>query len=70
MHERLVAITDGAILVIDAIVLVIIAIRTIQAVFQGLRVMLLPSAIGHERRQVCGPVYELSEPRDTSKLVL
>jgi uncharacterized membrane protein len=33
-------------------VLVIIAIGTIQASVQGLRVMLLPSVTGHERRQV------------------
>jgi hypothetical protein len=39
MHEWLVAITDGTVLVIDAMVLVIIAIGTIQAFVQGLRVM-------------------------------
>ena len=52
MHEWLVAITDGTVLVIDAMVLVIIAIGTIQAFVQGLRVMLLSSATGHERRDV------------------
>ena len=52
MHEWLVAITNGTVLVIDAIVLVIIAIGTFQAFVQGLRVMLLPSATGHERRDV------------------
>ena len=52
MHEWLVAITNGTVLVIDAMVLVIIATGTIQAFVQGLRVMLVPSATGHERRQV------------------
>ena len=52
MHEWLVAITNGTVLVIDAMVLVIIAIGTIQAFVQGLRVMLLPAATGHERRDV------------------
>ena len=52
MHEWLVAITNGTVLVIDAIVLVIIAVGTFQAFVQGLRVMLLPSASGHERRDV------------------
>jgi hypothetical protein len=52
MHEWLVAITNGKVAVIDAMVLVIIAIGTIQAFVQGLRVMLLPSATGHERRSV------------------
>jgi uncharacterized membrane protein len=52
MHEWLVAITNGTVLVIDAMVLVIIAIGTIQAFVQGLRVMLLQSATGHERRSV------------------
>ena len=42
MHEWLVAITNGTVLVIDAMVLVIIAMGTIQAFVQGLRVMLLP----------------------------
>jgi hypothetical protein len=37
MHEWLVAITNGTVLVIDAMVLVIIAIGTIQAFVQGLR---------------------------------
>src|SRR5580704_14424568 len=52
MHEWLVAITNGTVLVIDAMVLVIIAVGTIQAFVQGLRVMLLSSATGHERREV------------------
>jgi len=52
MHEWLVAITNGAVLVIDMMVFVIIAIGTIQAFVQGLQVMLLPSATGHERRTV------------------
>jgi uncharacterized membrane protein len=52
MHEWLVAITNGTVLAIDAMVLVIIAVGTIQAFVQGLRVMLLPSATGHERRNV------------------
>jgi len=52
MHEWLVAITDGTVLAIDAMVLVIIAVGTIQAFVQGLRVMLLPSATGRERRNV------------------
>jgi uncharacterized membrane protein len=52
VHEWLVAITNGTVLVIDAMVLVIIAVGTIQAFVQGLRVMLLQSATGHERRNV------------------
>jgi uncharacterized membrane protein len=52
MHEWFVTITDGAVLVIDIMVLVIIATGTIQAFVQGLQVMLLPSATGHERRNV------------------
>ena len=52
MHEWLVAITDGTVLVIDAMVLVIIAIGTIQAFVQGLQVMLRSSATGHDRRNV------------------
>jgi uncharacterized membrane protein len=52
MHEWLVAITNGTVLMIDAMVLVVIATGTIQAFVQGLRVMLLSSATGHERRDV------------------
>jgi uncharacterized membrane protein len=52
MHQWLVAITNGMVLVIDAMVLVIIAVGTIQAFVQGLRVMLLPTATGHERRDL------------------
>jgi uncharacterized membrane protein len=52
MHEWLVAITNGTVLMIDAMVLVIIATGTIQAFVQGLRVMLLSSATGYERRDV------------------
>jgi hypothetical protein len=44
MHERLVAIANGTVAVIDAMVSVIIALGTIQAFVQGLRVMLLRSA--------------------------
>ncbi len=50
MHDWLVAITNGTVLVIDAIVLVIIAVGTIQAFVQGLRVMLLPDMKG----ETCG----------------
>ena len=52
MHEWLAAITNGTVLLIDAMVLVIIATGTIRALIQSLRVMLLPSATGHERRNV------------------
>jgi uncharacterized membrane protein len=52
MHEWLVAVTNGVVLVIDAMVLVIIAFGTIQAFIQGLRVMLLPSANGNKVRNV------------------
>ena len=52
MHEWLVAITNGTVLVIDMMVLVIIAIGTIQAFVQGLQVMLRSSATGHDRRNV------------------
>src|ERR1700742_773165 len=52
MHEWLVAITDSTVLVIDTMVLAIVAIGTIQAFVQGVRVMLSRSATGHERRDV------------------
>jgi uncharacterized membrane protein len=52
MHEWLVAFTNATVLIIDAMVLVILLTGTIQAFIQGLRVMFLPSATGHERRNV------------------
>jgi uncharacterized membrane protein len=52
MHEWLVEITSEVVFVIDAMVLAIIAIGTIEAFFKGLRVMLSPSATGFERRAV------------------
>jgi len=51
-HEWLVAITNGTVLIIDAMVLVIMAIGTNQAFVKNLRVMLMPSATGHQRRNV------------------
>ena len=52
MHEWLVEATRDAVIVIDAMVLAIIVIGTVQAFFNGLRIMLSPSATGHERREV------------------
>jgi uncharacterized membrane protein len=51
MKEWLVFATENAILVIDAIALIIILVGTIEAFFGGLRVM-LGSAKGHEQRDV------------------
>ncbi|MBV8446397.1 MAG: DUF1622 domain-containing protein [Hyphomicrobiales bacterium] len=52
MHAWLVEATKDAIIVIDAMVLAIIAIATVQAFFTGLRVMLSPSGTGRNRREV------------------
>jgi uncharacterized membrane protein len=52
MHEWLVEITKDVVFVIDAMVLVIIVIGTIEAFFRGAWVMLSPSATGHDRRDV------------------
>jgi uncharacterized membrane protein len=52
VHEWLATITSDAVFVIDAMVLVIIVIGTAEAFVAGLRVMLWPSATGHERRHV------------------
>jgi hypothetical protein len=52
MREWLVEITRDTMFIIDAMVLTIIAIGTIEAFFRGLRVMLSSSATGYERRDV------------------
>ena len=52
MNEWLVEITKSVVTVIDAMVLVIIAIGTVEAFFRGSWVMLSPSATGHDRRDV------------------
>ena len=49
MKEWLVAITEHAIVIIDALALIIIIIGTLEAFFNGLRVMLSTSD-GHKRR--------------------
>jgi uncharacterized membrane protein len=51
MHEWLVYLTEKAILLIDAMALVIILIGTIQAFITGM-LMMLGSPTGHERREV------------------
>lgn len=51
MKEWLVIATENAIVVIDAMALVLVAIATIEVFFSGLRIM-LGSPSGHERRDV------------------
>ncbi|HEX5471239.1 MAG TPA: DUF1622 domain-containing protein [Lacipirellulaceae bacterium] len=51
MKEWLSVATENAIIIIDALALVIVVAGTIEAFFSGLRVM-LSSAKGHERRDV------------------
>ena len=51
MKEWLIFATENAIVVIDALALVLVVIATIEAFFGGLRVM-LGSPSGHERRDV------------------
>jgi uncharacterized membrane protein len=51
MKDLLVAITEPAIVVIDALAFVLIVIGTAEAFFGGLR-LLLSSRSGHERRDV------------------
>lgn len=51
MREWLAVVTENAIVVIDALALVIVVVGTIQAFVSGLRAM-LGSIDGHERRDV------------------
>ena len=51
MREWLVIVTEQAVLVIDAMALVIILFATIQAFVTGLKLMASPTT-GHERREV------------------
>ena len=51
MEEWLIIATESAVLVIDAMALVIIVVGTIEAFFTGIRVMMW-SASGHEKRDV------------------
>jgi uncharacterized membrane protein len=51
MREWLVIVTEQAVLVIDAMAMVIILIATVQAFVTGLQLMASP-ATGHERRDV------------------
>jgi uncharacterized membrane protein len=51
MKEWLVYATENAIVVIDALALVLVAVATLEAFFSGLRIM-LGSPTGHERRDV------------------
>ena len=51
MKEWLIIATEGTVLVIDAMALVIIVVGTIEAFFTGIRVMMW-SASGHEKRDV------------------
>ncbi|MGC1465308.1 MAG: DUF1622 domain-containing protein [Pseudolabrys sp.] len=51
MREWLVIITENAIVIIDALALVIVVVGTIEAFFGGLRAM-FGSTGGHERRDV------------------
>jgi uncharacterized membrane protein len=52
VEEWLSVSTKFAVLIIDAMVLLIVAIGSIEAFVSGLRVMLSPSATGRERRDV------------------
>jgi uncharacterized membrane protein len=52
MEEWLAVVTRDLALIIDAMVLVIVGIGTLQAFVQGLRVMIVPPSSGHERRAV------------------
>lgn len=52
MREWLMLATEYAILVIDAMALVVIAVATIEAFVGGMRLMLAGRASGHERHQV------------------
>ena len=63
MHEWLAAITSGTVLVIDAMVLVIIAIGTIQAFVEGLQDMLLPSVTGLGKGRPSGALGNSDMPR-------
>ena len=51
MREWLIFATENAIVIIDALALVIIVVGTVEAFFSGLRAM-LGSPSGHERREV------------------
>src|SRR5689334_24328660 len=51
LREWLVVATENAIIIIDAMALVLIAIGTLQAFYHGLGVM-LGSVSGHERRDI------------------
>ncbi len=50
MKEWLSFITEGTVVVIDAIALIVIAIGAIEMSFRGLRVVFAQSATGHELR--------------------
>ncbi len=52
MLEWLTVITQEAVLVIDAMALVMIAIGTVEAFFHGLRIMLRPAATNRQRQVV------------------
>jgi uncharacterized membrane protein len=51
MKEWLIFATENAIIIIDALALVIVAIASIEAFFGGLRIM-FSSPSGHERRDI------------------
>ena len=51
MREWLVTLTEGTVVIIDAMALLVVAIGTVQAFVSGLR-LLLTSTTGHERRDV------------------
>jgi uncharacterized membrane protein len=52
MREWLILATEAAVLVIDAMALVVIAFGTIEAFVSGLRVMIAGTATGFEKREV------------------
>ena len=52
MKEWLIFATENAIVIIDAMALVLIVVGTVEAFFGGLRAMLVSRRSGHERRDV------------------
>jgi len=51
MREWLVTLTEPAVVVIDAMALLVVVIGTVEAFFDGLRAM-VTSKLGHERREI------------------
>jgi uncharacterized membrane protein len=52
MKEWLTVITENAVIIIDAMALVLIVVGTVEAFFAGLRIMLSSATDGHRQRDV------------------